>query len=286
MFGSLLVPLDGSSVAEQALPLALSLARRAGGRLELVRAHVLYALNEHSAFRLPFDPKEEAAWRQQEQLYLDATARWIIAQSPVRIGTALVGGLAGDALLEHARASKADLIVMTTHGRGPVGRFFVGSIADELVRKAPIPVLLTRPREPAPDLIPEPFVQNLLVALDGSPLAEQALEPALALARLLEAPCTLLRVVEAHEIHQVQVEAEAYLKHLAGRLREQSLQVRSRVVVAGNVAEAIATEAQAGDLIVLATHGRGGVRRLLLGSVADKVIRSSTVPVLVYRPAS
>lgn len=288
MFGSIVVPLDGSPLAEHALPLAAALARRAGSQVELVRAHVLYALQETHAGRLPYDPAEEAEWRRQEQLYLDGTAGWLRPQAGVAVRTALIDGLVEDALLEHVRACKADLVVMTTHGRGGVGRLLLGSVADRLVREAPVPVLLTRPGEGALQLIPEPSLQRLLVPLDGSPLAEQALAPALELARLLEARCTLLRVVETGPaaeavLDEHRADAETYLRSAAQRLAGSVLPVRTRVVVARHAAEAIAAEARASDLIVLATHGRGGIRRLLLGSVASKVIHESPVPVLVCR---
>jgi len=287
MFGSLLVPLDGSPFAEQALPLALSIARRAGSRLDLVRAHVVYALNERPYVRLPYDPALEAEWVQQEQLYLDATARWVTAGSRMPVNTALVYGLAADAILAHTQASKADLIVMTTHGRGPASRFFLGSVADELIRRSSVPLLLTRPSEPAPALIPEPVLENVLIPLDGSGLAEQVLGPALALAQLMDARCTLLRIVEAGTALAGRTEeAEGYLEYLTRRLGGQSPQVRTRVVVAPHAAEAVGKEAQAqaSDLIALATHGRGGAQRMVLGSVADKVIRGTSLPVLVYRP--
>ena len=199
-----------------------------------------------------------------------------------------------DSILERARTGKADLIVMTTHGRGPLSRFGLGSVADELIRRAPMPVLLVRPSEKAPGIIPEPVLDNILIPLDGSALAEQVLEPALELARLMEARCSLLRVVESRSSPgdgtpggpPEKAQAEAYLEHVAGRLREQGLQVRTRVVVARHAAEAILeeAEAQASNLIALATHGRGGLKRLLLGSVADKLVRGATSPVLVYRP--
>jgi len=289
MFDSLLVPLDGSDFAEQALPLALSIARRAGSGLNLVRAHVVYALNERPFVRLPYDTAAEAEWVKQEQLYLDATARWVAAGSRVAVTTALVYGLTVDAILAHAQAGNADLIVMTTHGRGPASRFFLGSVADELIRRAQVPLLLTRPSESAPTLIPEPVLENVLIPLDGSALAEQVLGPALALAQVMEARCTLLRVVEAGPDPAGRTEeAEGYLKHLIGRLGGQSLRIQARVVVAAHPAEAIGKEAQAqgSNLIALATHGRGGARRMLLGSVADKVIRGTPIPVLVYRPTA
>jgi len=120
------------------------------------------------------------------------------------------------------------------------------------------------------------------------------LEPALDLARLMEARCSLLRVVESRSSPAdrapggppEEAQAEAYLERVAGRVREQGLQVRTRVVVARHASDAILeeAEAQASNLIALATHGRGGFKRLLLGSVADKLVRGASSPVLVYRP--
>jgi nucleotide-binding universal stress UspA family protein len=167
-------------------------------------------------------------------------------------------------------------------------------VADELIRRALIPVLLVRPGEKAPGILPEPVLDNILIPLDGSALAEQALEPALDLARLMEARCSLLRVVESGSSPGDRgpggppdgAQAEAYLGRVAGRLREQGVPVRTRVVVARHAAEAILeeAEAQASNLIALATHGRAGLKRLLPGSVADKLVRGAASPVLVYRP--
>src|SRR5438067_676921 len=90
----------------------------------------------------------------------------------------------------------ADLVVMTTHGRGPLGRLWLGSVADALVRDLAMPLLLVRPQETAPDFKREPLLKHLLLPLDGSPLAEQMLEPAVALGTLMEADYTLLRVIK------------------------------------------------------------------------------------------
>jgi nucleotide-binding universal stress UspA family protein len=294
MYLSLLVPLDRSSFAEQALPLALTIARRAHARLDLVEVHALYAVEDPHAGWAPFESDRDAACKQQEQLYLDATARWVTAGSGVSTNTAVLAGSAvlpktvADGILERARIDKADLIVMTTHGRGPLSRIGLGSVADELIRRAAMPVLLVWPREEAPAVIPEPVLDNILIPLDGSALAEQVLEPALDLARLMESRCCLLRVVE-HRFSPAPSEkarAKAYLERLAARPRVQGLQVETRVVVARRAADAILEEAdkQSSNLIALATHGRGGFKRLLLGSVADKLIGGAASPVLVYRP--
>lgn len=166
-------------------------------------------------------------------------------------------------------------------------------MADEVVRQTAAPVLLVRPRGVAPDLLPGPAAANVLVPLDGSGLAEQALGPAADLARALLVPCTLLRVLEPADLAEsVSLEAArtaaalAYLETVADRLRGQGLPVRTRVTVAANPAKAILGEARAqeGTVIVLATHGRSGVPRVVLVGVANQVLRTAPGPVLIYRP--
>jgi len=300
MYLSVLVPLDRSSFAEQALPLASSIARRANARLDLVEVHALYALEDPHAGWAPFEADRDAQCKQQEQLYLDATARLttcvsaVVATAGVLSGSAVLPETVADSILERARTGKADLIVMATHGRGPLSRFGFGSVADQLIRRAPMPVLLVRPSEKPARTTPEPVLENILIPLDGSKLAEQVLEPAAELAQLMEARLSLLRVVEFRSSSgdrgaaslPDRSEQERYLERVAARLREQGLQVGTRVVVARHAAEAILEEARVhgADLIALATHGRGGLKRLLLGSVADRLIRGAALPILVYRP--
>jgi nucleotide-binding universal stress UspA family protein len=300
MYLSLLVPLNRSSFAEEALPLALSIARRAGARLDLVEVHALYALEDPTAGWIPlFEPDRDAEWKQQEQLYLDATATWLTSMSRTSVSTGVLNGSAvisetvADSILERAWAGKADLIVMASHGRGRLSRFATGSVADQLIRRSGVPVLLVRPGDTAHAIFPEPALDNILIPLDGSALAEQVLGPALELARLMEARCTLLRVIEPHSARHNGApggpakEAGAYLERLSARLREQGVPAETRVVVARHVAEAILEQAaaQTSDLIALATHGRGGLARLLRGSVAVRLVRAAASPVLVYRPS-
>jgi nucleotide-binding universal stress UspA family protein len=303
MFRTVLGPLDGSPFAEQALPHALGIVRRAGATLDLVHVHVLYGSEEHvvARYRCSYDPEIDEKYREQEQLYLEGTAKWLATVSPVPWTAAVVSGLDADGILQRVQDGKADLIVMTTHGRGPLGRFFLGGVADELIRQAAVPVLLVRPRDPTPGIVPEPLLEHVLIPLDGSPLAERVLEPALDLVRLWEGRCTLLRVIEASPPsiagrpnqlrapeEERKAEARAYLEKIAERLLDEGISVQTRVVVAPHAAPVILEEAQTQrcDFIALATHGRGGLRRMLLGSIADKVIRGSSTPVLVYRPPS
>ena len=301
MFRTVVVPLDGSPFAEQALPHALAIVRRAGATLDLVHVHVLHVVDEHRVNRYSYDPGLDKENQRKEQLYLETTAESLADVSPVPWSAAVVSGLDSEGILLRVQDVKADLIVMTTHGRGALDRFFLGGVADELIRQAAVPVLLVRPRDAAPGIVPEPVLAHVLVPLDGSPLAEHVVEPALNFVRLWAGRCTLLRVIEASpatttgwpnrprpsETEQ-EAAARAYLEKTAGRVRELGTAVQTRIVVAPNAAAAILEEAQTQrcDLIALATHGWGGLRRMLLGSVTDKVVRGSSLPVLAFRPTA
>ncbi len=301
MFLSILTPLDRTSFAEQSLPLAAGIARRANAKLDLVEVHSLYALEAPSAGWIPFDTESDDECRQQEQLYLDATAKRVTLMSEIPVTTGVLAGcvvlpkMIADSILERAKSDKTDLIVMVTHGHGQVNRAVGGSVADELVRRASIPVLLVRPGEKANDIIPEPVIDNILIALDGSPLAEQVLDPAFDLARLMEATCKLIRVVPPESSQgdlksgaaSERQEAEIYLERVANRLRTQGVEAQTHVLAARHVVDAVIKEAQAQTncLIALSTRGRGGLKRLVLGSVADQLIRTSELPVLVYCPS-
>lgn len=299
MFRSLLVPLDGSAFSEHALPFALGIAQRAGAAVQLLHVHVpLVQITGISA--LDSGPDEKV--KEQEWAYLDRTvSRWQAAAPEVRMSSDLLEGFAPDVLREQM-SGKTDLVVMTTHGRGPLSRFWLGSVADALMRTTSVPLLLLRPSEQLPAIALAPPFQHMMIPLDGSELAEQVLEPALQLGRLTEARYTLLRVVKPVVMldpnlgwpatagtsdtltRQVFDEAQAYLDRIAGRLRKQGLSVQAHAVLESHPAEAILQETREADVIALATHGSGGLRRLFLGSVADKVLRGGTTPMLVCRP--
>jgi nucleotide-binding universal stress UspA family protein len=211
-----------------------------------------------------------------------------------------------DALDGHAKSTGNDFIIMTTHGRGPLSRFWLGSVADELVRRATVPLLLIRPLETAPDFASEPQLRRIAIPLDGSTLAEQVLESAIGLGSLMQADYTLVHIygplvdsgvdplnyatVGGHELslEQRRTDAESYLNRVAKRLKERGFTVETHVGFAQHPASAILDSAEhlGMSLIALETHGRRGLTRLLLGSVADKVIRGASIPVLVHRSAT
>ena len=313
MYKSILVPLDGSAFGEYALPLALSIARQAGAPLQVLNvAPTMSPLDAEAAVWL--DDDVIAHLQARARAYLDGVVKRLGGLSPVPVNSVVRQGVVAACIHEHAIRSGADLVVMATHGRGPLARFWLGSVADELVRCLPMPLLLVRPREEPPDLATEPDLTRVLLPLDGSELAEQVIEPAVALAALMPgSEITLLRVVkpvlreeylpdssaagrEARSLlaqvetlqHNMIEEAEGYLAGVAERLRARGLRVQTLVTAREQPAVAILKEAaeRRVGLIALETHGRRGLSRLILGSVADKVIRGSPVPVLVHRPLS
>lgn len=293
MYRSILVPLDGSPFAEYAVPAALAIARRAGGVIHLVHVHERLLIAE------TVDPVDRQVARREEAEYLSAVEARAAADGEVGVDAHLLRGAVVPKLLGQARRCGADLVVMTTHGRGGLSRLWLGSTADELLRRSELPVLLIRPGEERPPVEDEPSFHDVLVPLDGSPLAEQILPYAIGIARLFGGRLTLLRVARAGPsfgypsvplgvpLEPVDaVEAKGYLDRVADRLRGEGLEAGTLVARNPVPARAIAeyAEANAVDLIALATHGRGGLSRLVLGSTADKVIRGCMVPVLVYRP--
>jgi nucleotide-binding universal stress UspA family protein len=305
MYRSILVPLDGSPFGEQALPMALGIAKRAGATLQVAHVYVPLALLYAEA-RPNVENTQDPRVLEQARNYLDGVVQRLKPVSKIPVTSVFLQGPIAQTLQEHAQAAGVDLIVMSTHGRGALRRFWLGSVADELLRRSTVPLLLIRPREEAVNFDKEPALNHILIPLDGSELAERVLEPATALGGLMQAHYTLFRVVPTvqyvgygfdyypvrvgdenlDQLHEAT--AQAYLDRVAGRLRKQSLPVESRVLAEPQAATAILDEARIlkVDLIALATHGRRGMARLLLGSVADKVIRGATAPVLVVRPPS
>jgi nucleotide-binding universal stress UspA family protein len=221
----------------------------------------------------------------------------------VRTTVEVIDGEPVDGLHAAALEHDVDLVVMTSHGRGGFRRAWLGSVADQLIRRCDRPVMLLKPAsEDDVDPRARRDFATILVPLDGSAAAEAALAPALALARLQPAPITLLRVVSTPVsvlsgpvpygvvdhvalVHR-QEAAEKYLNELAERLREDEVEVSTAVLHDEPLADAIIDYAKSADaLIVIATHGRGGLKRLVLGSVADKVIRGAAGPVVAVHPA-
>lgn len=303
MYRSIVVPLDGSAFGRRAVPVALALARRDHAVVRLVHVHepVAYAAGEPIYVSTHVDEL-----RGTMRTDLTALAARLTQEALVQVDAEFLDGSVVPTLERYLAGRSADLVVMMTHGWGGVRRAWLGSVADGLVRQSPVPVLLVRAGAEWPGNLIEPLFRRVLVPLDGSGRAEVVLDHVVRLGGTSEAtlytlltlvlplPLPLLDYPEpisesaiGHPGLERQRDAAlAYQSTVAEGLRQQGVRVETRVVVHPRAAEGILEEAEAqqADLIALATHGRGVVSRFFLGSVADKVVRGASMPLLVYRP--
>jgi nucleotide-binding universal stress UspA family protein len=305
MYRSILVPLDGSGFAEQALPVALALAGASGARLELLMVHQSFELWDTAARPAQMEERWSADLRERERDYLAGIADRLRAAGVSDPGTDLAEGPVASSIAAYARHHAIDIIVLTTHARSGLERAWLGSVAGGVIREAASPVLVVRPVEPSPDVLqPVERWRRILVAWDGSEEATAALDQATSLANLMDA-----ELIIAHSIAPYSGPASPYIPHTAELDREileqrredaelSVAKAKDRVaerapdIVARGIVEAHPNPARGilqltgqyhVDLIAMGTHGRGGLGRVLLGSVADKVIRGADRPVLVCR---
>src|ERR1019366_3394788 len=185
MIRSILVPLDGSSFGEHALPLAMNMAKGLNASLHLIHVHSL--LDATYAELQVFDNTLDVELRNKERDYLHTVQKQVQDRLSVPVTIRKVDGDVSTVVREQADSLRVNWVVMTTHGRGPLGRFWLGSNTDELVRSLPIPLLLVHPHDHPVDLQEADTVKHMLIPLDGTPLAEQILEPALTLGKALGA---------------------------------------------------------------------------------------------------
>ena len=315
MFKKLLVPLDRSSFAEQALGPAVGIARASGAKLVLMMVHVPRPLAG------ALDVEWHASQLPREDKYLAGIAERVTETTGISTSHVVASGDVVPTICDQALRENADLVVMTSHARTGFGRAWIGSIADGVIRESPLPVLMIRPRPD--DTRAHSFAETLqagsthdgfafrriLVPLDGSILAREVLPAAAALAQCAGGHLVLLQVVEPIPSYTpqmgissgfappvpsalstgdlVQIAEQSMTATVSGLMGEGCEDVETRVLVAPDAGHAIVHFAldNAIDVIAMSTHGRG-VSRLLVGSVADKVLRASVVPMLLRRPAA
>jgi nucleotide-binding universal stress UspA family protein len=213
------------------------------------------------------------------------------------VETALRHGDTSTQILAVAHECGAELLVMSTHGRSGPDRWLYGSVADELLGRAGIPLVLISPAA-QPELA-EGRPLRILVPVDGSDLGEAVLGPARDWAIRLQAELLLVQVVlwppytygDGAELlvldpNEMQAQAEQYLAEVAARWRTDKLMIRCRALLGRPIASTIAQVAaeEHVDLIAMSTHGRSGIGRLVLGSVATGTLQRAEVPLLVIRP--
>ncbi len=294
---NILVARDYSPCAERALETALFLAAQAGATLHVVHAEVLHA-DPYGRPDAAADPLDKLRERLKEGVEHDRDERVRFDPGSVKMEHAVVRDVAAaPALLSYAEHHDIDLIVMGTHGRSGLRRMLLGSVAEEVVRWAPCPVLTVRATAPAPE-----DINAILVPIDFSESSKAAVQQAVRLARLLDARLDLLHVGETvpvpafYDTGFIVYEygpqfAEHALEQLHGLVSDataiepgKELDVRVHVGV-GQSPNVIANEAERlhSDLIVMGTRGLSGLKHLLLGSVAERVLRLAGCPVLVTK---
>ena len=314
MFQHILVPFDGSERARQALPVAARIARTTGGSLCLFSV-----LPPPMAFtwqmEIGFTQAEgRAGERETREAELASLAGSEELQG-IEVTTDVGEGFPAQEILEKARASSTDLIVLCSHGRSGIMRWALGSVAQKIARHSTMPVLILRTGWPM--ALPSRGIRPLrvMVALDGSPLAKSALLPAAHLSVALSAPLPgelhLTRVLPfpgnfdyaqndafAKARQQAEQEAQAYFQAIEQRLSEQgNVQVVSSLPTSLDTAETLISLAETGegegllrvmdtcDVIALATHGRSGPARWVMGSVTERILGATRLPLLVVRPS-
>lgn len=290
---TMLVPLDGSPLAERAIPYAVAVARATDGRLAIVRT-------AHGLTRPGGDESQVRSKVMEEaEAYLEALAGRL-AEHHLPIDTGTNGDDTVEGIILEADFRQADMIVMATHGRSGLGRWIYGSVAEAVLRRTTVPVMLIPAWLPEAGETPLGVKPKVLVPLDGSAFAEEALAPATTLAAALGGELMLVHAISPFEqvmtpevtlpsyTEEAQAREEvarAYLNDLVKRSAASGVTVNVDIRM-GLPPDAIAAAARENNatLVVMATHGRTGVRRLLMGSVADATLRRSELPILFVRP--
>ena len=299
MFEKILVPLDGSAIAQGILPCVKTLARRFGSTIVLFHA---------AEAPVELDRQEKYAKETIDRIrslalqYLAGVAKTLRRQR-FKVETEMGLGGVARSITDFAEEEKVDLIAMSTHSRSGPARWMMGSAPDRVLRHTHRPVLLVRPTGESPvDAKPLPL-KRVIVPLDGSRAAQAVLPCVQEMAKTLKLEVVLIQVISAETtvqftpmgpdtwavptdvLQQIDVLASGYLAGVGRELEREGISVRWDVL-RGAPAHSIVEFAREtpGSMVAMTTHGRSGLRRWVLGSVADQVVRASGEPVLVIRP--
>ncbi len=299
------VPVDGSELAEHAIPYASAVAGREG------MVTLIHVMPDPEPLRGLFGT-EMASVVEVQRMEHDAASLMmddIATRWSERLGTnfsnSIVSGDPAESILSAAAEMEATMLVMASRGHGALGRLAFGSVADRIARTAAIPVMVVQPPE-TPRASDDPIVvRRVVVPLDGSEIAAEALPVAADLARATDSRVHLITAVNAATmvmptpIGSAYYPAELYQevtdeliesarenhREASGQLDEMSESMTS-AVIEGPTISAIESQIEDGDVIVMTSHGRGGFKRWLLGSVAEKLVRSDLAPVVLVPAAA
>jgi nucleotide-binding universal stress UspA family protein len=274
MLKKILLALDGSENAEKALPWVKQYAARETAEVILLRV-VRPEETEPELLSWEMEAAQKYLQRIERELNYAGVPCKMLARkgNPARV------------IVRAADRERCDLILMSTRGGSRVERWMLGSVTEQVLRLSPVPVLVVRSRTTLPR---QGHVRRVIVPVDGSKLAEMALPWSERLAKLLKAKVIFLHVYPAGRTglrarNQEQFHAlNRRMMRECRDLKKQGLRA-AFIVQRGDPADRILAFADRNDLIVTTTHGRGGFKRWIFGSVAEKLIRDASIPVLVFK---
>lgn len=284
----ILLPLDGSDMSEFAAPYVAAIATALGAPALVSR--IVERTNWSSAGSgFLIAPGEYAALMQMAtddaKAQTQRVADWLKAHG-VTTRTLVEEAISPAALLDIQQREHVGLVVMATHARGGFARLTLGSVSDQLVRQGRSPTLLLRAQGRLPE---RPPLERALIPLDGSALSELALTELERLTGRLVKHVTLMRVIDVEERSGASREAGRALEATRERIEATFAGLRGQVetlLLWGPPAQQIVEESARHDLIIMATHGKGGAARWAFGSVASEVSQTTIKPLLLARPRS
>ncbi|MDD5288246.1 MAG: universal stress protein [Dehalococcoidales bacterium] len=296
MYEKILVPLDGSQIAEVALPYAEELAVRLGSEVTL-----LY-VNEQN----------DDSYRHMHEFYMEKTVEAVKHDSeayaqnsgkptPVRVRATILSGNPAERIVEYADKENIGLIVMSTHGRSGIKHWTIGSVAEKVVRATSKPVALIRAKGTRPAVREKGLLTKILVPLDGSKEGETAIPYAEELSSRLKAEITFLQVLATgyqamtesggayiayseSQMESFKRYALTYLNPIAVRLKNKGISTKVETRLGDSAEEIISLAGESkADVVIMSTHGRSGFSRWVFGSVADKLIHGGNTPLILVR---
>ena len=298
MYKRILVPLDGSELAEVALPYAEELSVKLGIGIELLRAVALPVYSEPLGG--VYNVEQELAFKSGAKEYLSRVG-CRLKERGIDVRPGVVSSTAAEGIIDCASKDGVELIVLATHGHSGLTRWALGSVADRIIRGTDKPVVLIRAKEHQPAVSEQGVIKKIVVPLDGSKESEAVIPCVTWFAAGLGAEVILFQAL-AGGFHTITAEgydytiypeqqiasdkafAENYLTMAGKQFEEKGIGLSYEVRV-GDAAEEIIEFANdlGADMVAMSTHGRSGVSRWVLGSVAEKVLREGNKPLLLVR---
>lgn len=296
MYEKILLPLDGSDLAQQAIPYAEKLAGRLGSQVRLVYVRGLHE-DKYSNMHMLYLQKITEDIKSGAEQYADKSRR----RNNVNVESAILAGDPAQEIVDYANREDIDLVVMSTHGRTGITRWALGSVADRVLRATTKPLALIRARNIPPNELPKDVINKILLTLDGSAQSEVVIPYVEELASRIKAEVVLLHVLEPNyyvytvggfswdvysEKQRKSMKAfyTDYLKNIAERFQKKEIPAKCQVIF-GIVAEVIIDfpDKIHADFVAMSTHGRSGIGRWVLGSVAERVLRAGNTSLFLVR---